>query len=479
MRTPLLTIMLILITVSLSIAQSIPPDSLYLGQTPPGNTPQMFAPGIISLPDRNEAVITFSPDGTTIFFYIEKWPAPGNPYTMYTTYADGHWSVPDTIPFTVGRRTGEPFFAYNGNRLYLFASNAVNHQGVVDLSYSEKQGDSWSNPVSMGDPPNSESYQYHPCIVGDTSVYFSSYAGHICRSQYSNGIYQNRVILPHPVNYTGTQTWGDPYVSPDESYMIFKSIREEGFGQNDLNITHRKPDNSWTNPKNLGNIINTPNDETSGDITSDGLYMTYGSNKDLYWVSSGFTDSLRYTNYIPYVKNPVPDQTSNMGELFTFTMPDSTFMDDDGNNTLSYHAMLSDGNPLPGWLSFDTIAATFSGIPDSIQTLDIMISAIDTAGAFATTTFEIEVEDPTSVDQPEEHSLSIFPNPTNGLVCISTYNATGDLIIAEVFNLMGEDLLSTTFRNSTELNLADKPGGLYLLKFQIGDKIIIRKIIKT
>jgi len=199
---------------TISISQPIPPDSLYLGQTPPGSIPQIFAPGIISLPNRNEAVITFAPDGKSIFFYIEKWPQPGTPYTMFTTYSDNHWTTPDTIPYTIGRSTGEPFFAYNGNRVYMFATNAVNHQGVADLSYSEKIGETWSEPISMGDPPNSENYQYHPCIVGDTSVYFSSNAGYICRSQYSNGIYQSRVILPKPVNYIGSQTWGDPFVSP-------------------------------------------------------------------------------------------------------------------------------------------------------------------------------------------------------------------------------------------------------------------------
>ncbi|MBU1011084.1 MAG: hypothetical protein KKD74_13195 [Bacteroidetes bacterium] len=287
----------------LTYSQTIPTDSLYFGQTLPGNTPVLFAPGIVSQPNRNEAVITFSPDGATVFFYIQKWPQPGSPYTLFSTYTDNHWTVPDTIGFTLGRSTGEPFFSFDSNRLYMFATNAVNHQGVADLSYSEKQGDNWSAPISLGNPPNSESYQYHPCIVGDTSVYFSSNAGYICRSQYINGSYQNRVILPSPVNYIGSQTWGDPFVSRDESYLIFKSIREGGFGQNDLYISYKKPDGSWTNPKNLGNTINTPFDETSGDITPDNLYMTYGSNKDLYWVSTGFIDSLKYTNYTPYLSS--------------------------------------------------------------------------------------------------------------------------------------------------------------------------------
>ena len=169
MKTSLLTPILIFLFGSVVSAQPIPNDSLYLGQTPPGATPKIFAPGIVSIPNRNEAAITFSPDGASVFFYIEKYPAPGIPYTLYASYVNNRWTTPDTIPFTMGRSTGEPFFACNGTRVYMYATNAVNHQGIVDLSYSERQGNDWSIPISLGNPPNSETYQYHPCIVGGSA----------------------------------------------------------------------------------------------------------------------------------------------------------------------------------------------------------------------------------------------------------------------------------------------------------------------
>jgi hypothetical protein len=479
MKTPILSSMLILLSCGFSLAQPIPTDSLYFGQTPPGKTPKLFAPGKVSLPDRNEAVITFSPDGASVFFYIEKYPQPGSPYTMYATYTNNHWTIPDTIQFSNGRSTGEPFFAYNGNRIYMFATNAVNHIGITDLSYSEKQGNNWSDPISLGNPPNSEVYQYHPCIVGDTSLYFSSNAGYICRCQYNTGNYQNRIILPRPVNYISESTWGDPYVSSDEKYMILKSIREEGYGQNDIYIAYKKTDGTWTNPKNLGNIINTPNDETSGDITPEGLYMTYGSNKDLYWVSTSFIDSLRYTNFIPYVKNLIPDQTASVGKWFNFTIPDSTFMDDDGNNTLTYHAKLGNGNPLPGWLTFDSITGTFTGTPVAIENLNIKVTATDTAGASASTPIKIRVILETYIDpgNRQRESFKIFPNPTSGILNVSLDSFADEMAIVEISNLVGERLLKKRFKNGITLNLADNLKGLYILKLQIANEIIVRKVV--
>jgi hypothetical protein len=480
MKTSFLTTILVFLSAGLTIAQSIPPDSLYFGQTPPGNTPQIFAPGIVSLPGRREAVITFSPDGATVFFHIQFYPQPGIPYIMFSTYTNDHWTTPDSIPFTIGRTAAEPFFAYNGTRLYMYATNAINHAGIADLSYSEQQGSNWSDPVSMGNPPNSESYQYHPCMVGDTSVYFSSNAGDICRSQYDNGAYQDRVILPVPVNHIGSQTWGDPYVSPDESYMILKSIRVEGYGQNDLYIAYKKTDGTWTNPKNLGNIINTAGDETAGDITPDGLYMTYGRNNDLYWVSTGFIDSLKYTNFGPYVKNPIPDQTAIKGELFTFTIPDSTFFDDDGNNTLTYGAVLTNGNPLPSWLTFDTVSGTFSGTPLIIEILNIRVTATDTAGASASTNVKITVTPHTSSDQgnSQNDGVRVFPNPTTGLVNIFLDAFPGKAATVAVINVEGKTIVQKSFRDNTTINLTDKPGGIYFLRLFTENETMVRKIFR-
>ena len=478
MKTSLLTTVLLLVFGSFTLAKSIPHDSLYFGQTPPGNVPKVFAPGIVSLPNRKEAVITFSPDGASVFFYIETYPNPGTPYTMFSTYSNNHWSTPDTIPFSFGRATGEPFFAFNGNRLYMFASNAVNHHGIVDLCYSEKQGNNWSSPVSLGNPPNSEAYQYHPCIVGDSSIYFSSEIGYICRSQYSNGAYQSRVILPNPINHVGTQTWGDPYVSPAETYMIFKSIREGGYGQHDLYISYRKTDGSWTNPKNLGNVINTPNDETAGDITPDGLYMTYGSNSDMYWVSSGFIDSLRYTNFIPYVKNPIPSQTAVLNQWFVYTIPDTTFIDDDGNNTLTYSAKLLNGNPLPSWLAFDTLTATFSGMPPSLGNLYINVTATDTAGASVLTTMVILVKETIGIYQAgsEEKTLRIFPNPTHGMVTVSLEKSKDGPAVLDVYTIEGENIQTNTFKRSINLDLTTRPRGMYFVKVVVDNEILVSKI---
>ncbi len=373
-------------------SSNIPDSAAYLGQTPPGETPVIFAPGIVSLPDRDEPSMTISPDGKLILFYIGFYPKPGDPFIMQMQYINGKWTSPEKIPFCNGRRTGEPFFALDGNRLYMFSNKSTNQVSYVDLAYVEKQDSTWSNPISLGNPPNQYTDQYHPCIVADGSIYFSNSSGEICRTQFENGAFQPCIVLPYPINHANTSpTWGDPYVSPNEDYMIFKSSRKGGFGQNDIYISYKKDEGSWTNPKNLGDKINTPEDETSGDITPDGKYMTYGSKGDIYWVSSSFIEKLKHTNFVPYLNGKIPNQSYPISQPFNFTVSEKTFIDDDGNNTLSYSSTLEDGNPLPTWLSFKPDTRTFSGTPVEKGINKVKVIVTDKAGAVASAVLTIEV----------------------------------------------------------------------------------------
>jgi hypothetical protein len=70
------------------------------------------------------------------------------------------------------------------------------------------------------------------------------------------------------------------------------------------------------------------------------------------WVSDIFTLDVQHA---PIIANPIPDQTVNVGEMFNFTVPVTTFNDAD-RDMLSYNIKLADGSPLPEWLKVETIS---------------------------------------------------------------------------------------------------------------------------
>jgi len=85
----------------------------------------------------------------------------------------------------------------------------------------------------------------------------------------------------------------DVFVAPDEPYIIFCSIRKEGYGQGDLYISFKDDDGKWTKAKNMGEIINTEGHELCPFVTKDGKYFFYTSNQKIYWVDASIIDSLK------------------------------------------------------------------------------------------------------------------------------------------------------------------------------------------
>jgi hypothetical protein len=472
MKNLTITSFVLIMFCTIASSQPIPPDSLYLGQTPPGDIPQVFAPGIVSKPGRVEYGISISPDGKEMLFAIGNWP---DKRTQIMEYKNGSWTGPDTVSFSMTRSAEEAIYSPDGQRVYYYAYSPPNPVGGADLCYSVKPDSVWEEPINLGTPLNTTQGEYHPCVVADGSIYFENASGKICYSKYQNGNYMPRVILPCLFNDQGN-AWGNPYVSPDESYFIFNSSRPGGFGGTDLYISYKKEDGTWTNPKNLGNIINTNTSECGSEITDDSLYMTYVSKNDIYWVSSGFIDSLKYTNFKPYLKNPVPDQMALIGQQFDYMIPDTTFLDDDGNNTLTYSAYLTNGDPLPPWMAFDTIAGKFSGTPPAAETLEISITATDTAGADISDIFKIIADTVTGINQIRGQNIKIFPNPTSGTINISFDRPSPKKALIEVCNLEGLIIQSHEFYNNIIIDLTTKPKGIYLIKLQSDNEITVRKV---
>jgi Ca2+-binding RTX toxin-like protein len=111
------------------------------------------------------------------------------------------------------------------------------------------------------------------------------------------------------------------------------------------------------------------------------------------------TDTFRLTianvNEAPTVASPIADRTGAVGSAFAFTAPVSTFADEDLilGDRLTYSASLANGNPLPTWLTFDSITGTFSGTPQAgdVGTFNIALRATDTGGLSATDTFVVSI----------------------------------------------------------------------------------------
>lgn len=76
-----------------------------------------------------------------------------------------------------------------------------------------------------------------------------------------------------------TDYWeSSPSLSPDKKDLYFASSREGGYGGKDIWVTHRLPNGKWSRPVNLGPDINSSADESCPFIHADNQTLYFNSN---------------------------------------------------------------------------------------------------------------------------------------------------------------------------------------------------------
>ncbi len=258
----------------------------YFGQKPPGLTPEVFAPGIIST-GMDELNSVFSLDGKEFLFSI-KLPNRDQHIMLFTMQVNDVWTKPEVLPFSGKFNDADPAFSPDGNRLFFISTRPLHKNEISekdwDIWYVDRTETSWSEPKNLDKPVNSDQMEVYPSITQDGTLYFSSNReggkgkGDIYRSMLVNGQYGEPENIGEPINTENSE--GDVFIAPDESYIIFGSSgRSDSHGSGDLYISFRKSDGSWTNSKNMGNQINSYAFEYCPTVSPDGKYFFFTSYK--------------------------------------------------------------------------------------------------------------------------------------------------------------------------------------------------------
>ncbi|MDR1274802.1 MAG: putative Ig domain-containing protein [Candidatus Accumulibacter sp.] len=110
------------------------------------------------------------------------------------------------------------------------------------------------------------------------------------------------------------------------------------------------------------------------------------------WVLGAATSAIADVNDAPVLATAITDKTAIAQAPFSFTLPGNAFTDIDPEDTLTYSATLEDGSALPSWLSFDAQTRTFQGTTSAAGSLNIQVTATDTAGASVSDVFALVIQ---------------------------------------------------------------------------------------
>ena len=262
----------------------------YMGQTPPGDKPERFLPGIVSAHYNAHSPIVFSPDGKEAQ-WTEMSPPEGR--VMGMKMAGDTWTYPE--PVFEGRDSS---FSPDGRRVYFIRVRPFREgekpAGEMDgwecFWYMERTPSGWSEPVSVGEAVNSIGVHWQPSVDKDGHLYFSEFEKNIYRSEYKDGKYRKPVKITELFK-NDTLLGRSPFISPDGDYLLFSA-------EDKLQVSFKRKDGTWTDKISLGDEINTRGLNSSPRVTPDGKYIFFvsaggGRLWGIYWVSAGVLDRLR------------------------------------------------------------------------------------------------------------------------------------------------------------------------------------------
>ncbi|WP_017730204.1 OmpA family protein [Nafulsella turpanensis] len=236
-----------------------------------------------------------SPDGNTLFFSRRNHPSnvggekdPEDIWFSEKNVSTGEWTEAENVGAPLNN-LGPNYISSitpDGNTMLLLLGNRYGKNGKMSagVSMSYKDGDQWSKPVPI-DIENEYNFSDHANFFlaqsrkvllmsvqrddtyGDRDLYVSFLEEDSTWSEPKN--------IGEIINTAGTES--APFLAADGRTLYFSSNGFSGYGSQDIYVTRRLDDTwtSWTEPENLGPSINSDGEDIFFNIPLSGEQAYY------------------------------------------------------------------------------------------------------------------------------------------------------------------------------------------------------------
>lgn len=262
----------------------------YLGQDPPGMTPMVFAPDFVST-SLHEFACSFAPNGKE--FYFSRRDFAKNDLGVFVTWlADSGWTAPKEF---IEMACFEPLITPDGNRLYFSEMGVKDNKPQMVIWYLERKGPDWGKPIPAGDVLTPDKAMYIS-VATSGNIYTTDITGglgnaKLALSQFKDN--QNGELKAIGPFFTDGKSDMYPFISPDESYLLFCHPATQLNGANGIHVAFRKNDGMWSEARyvDLGMQAGMPY------VSPDGKYLFFTGGErrkgDIFWVSAKVIETLR------------------------------------------------------------------------------------------------------------------------------------------------------------------------------------------
>jgi len=185
---------------------------------------------------------------------------------------------------------GAQTISTDGKLLFFTACTRNDGWGSCDIYFSRNKEGNWSVPQNAGEPVNSPSWESQPSISanGESLYFVSNRSGGKggmdiwkCNlkgfSTSGNAIWGIPVNLGDSINTPGNEM--SPFIHSDGKTLYFASDYWPGMGGYDIFYSRLKNNSSWATPQNIGYPINSFKDEQGLVVDASGKNAYYSSDR--------------------------------------------------------------------------------------------------------------------------------------------------------------------------------------------------------
>ncbi|WP_100640663.1 TolB family protein [Alteromonas facilis] len=274
-------LLLAIVVIDFSYGQTGAIQGPYLGQTPPGAEVKVFAPGIVST-ERYTYGGTFTPDLNAFYFLRDSGTDNGVEFVVFENI-NNQWQES-----VISKPVGQPMIAPSGKLMHL------------GRRYKVWTPDGWSDVKGLG-----ASFEVYRIMRMTSSLAGTFVFDEVGSADGDGTIRYSRLIdgeRKHPLAFSKIINSGTfnahPFIAPDESYLLWDSRRENGFGDSDIYISFKQKDGAWGEAINLGPTINTDGWDAAASVTPDGKFLIFhrlnaSGNANIYWADASIIKALR------------------------------------------------------------------------------------------------------------------------------------------------------------------------------------------
>jgi tetratricopeptide (TPR) repeat protein len=178
----------------------------------------------------------------------------------------------------------------DGNKIYIYRNDGEVYIGDIFVSKKRQTSNSWGTPKPLDKPINTSYFESSACLSADgNKLFFVSE-----REGKKNGAQgQGDIYVVEKITKT---LWGEPknlgpvintpqdeisvFIHPDGKTLFFSSNGHLSIGGLDIFMSKLQDDGSWSKPENLGYPINTIDDDVHFVLSTDGKTAHYSAVKE-------------------------------------------------------------------------------------------------------------------------------------------------------------------------------------------------------